>query len=285
MEQINLSVIRDDVRVKWDYIGEGVNGDYNENDPNDIELLRFRVSKRTCFDDAWTDVDDGSYCTCMPLGTAETVLLQALEIIMDNVYDNVTGGISIKKICENLSYINETLTFPSQDSCVIQFSYKGNTFQPLRNLNATESGLENIENRTDGFRKSIKIEGYSHSDFYEVATQNKAAVDLFLMNKTIIVIPHSNGFLKYDGSHPLHKGKLTYFSACCGKVVNSHKDNEKNGYVVKGTIAAAGDSYCSRCKRDVKRTGEVKKTPRNADIDKHGNWNYTLESININGGD
>jgi hypothetical protein len=279
MKEINLSIIRDDVRVEWDYIGEGISGDYNEDDPNDLELLRFHVSKRESFDDAWSDVDDGSYCTKMPLETEETVLLQALEIIMDNVYDNVTNGISIKKICENLSHIDESLSFPSQNGCVIQFSYKENTFQPIRNLNAAESAFENIEKRTSGYKKAIEVDGYSHSDFYKVATENKAAVDLFLMNSNVVVIPHSNGLLKYDESLPLHKGKLTYFSACCGKVVYSHKDDKKEGYVVEGTVAATGDTYCSRCKRDVKRTGEVKKTPRNADIDEHGNWDYKLESI------
>jgi len=99
------------------------------------------------------------------------------------------------------------------------------------------------------------------------------------MNKTVVVILHSNGFLKYDDSIPLYKGKLTYYSACCGKVIYSHKNEEKDGYTIKGPVAATGDTYCSRCKRDVKRTGEVKKTPRNADIDKHGNWEYKLESI------
>ena len=69
MDYINLNIIRDNVRVEWDYIGEGISGDYNGDNPEDIKLLRFRVSSRDGAEDIWTDVDDGSYCTCMPLDT------------------------------------------------------------------------------------------------------------------------------------------------------------------------------------------------------------------------
>jgi len=162
----------------------------------------------------------------------------------------------------------------------IQFTYKDSTFQSVRNLTAAESAFENIEKRTDGFKNLRAIDGYNYDDFYAVATENKAVVDLYLMNGTVVVIPHSNGLLKYDDSLALHKGKLTYFSACCGKIVYSHKAEAKEGYAIKGTIEASGDFYCSRCKRDVKRTGEAKKTPRNADIDKNGSWGYELVSIN-----
>jgi hypothetical protein len=270
VKQINLSLIRGNVRVEWRYIGEGISGDYNQDNPDNIEMLRFYVSKRDSANNIWIDVDDGSYCTCMPLGTAETVLQQALEIIMDNVYASVANGISIKKIGERLSHINETLALPSQDGSVIQFTYKDNTFQPVRNLTAAESAFENIEKRTDGFRRPITIDGYSHNDFYAIATENKAVVDLYLMNGTLVVLPHSIGLLNYDGSLALHKGKLTYFSACCGKIVYSHKAEAKDGYAIEGTVEATGDFYCSRCKRDVKRTGEVKKTPQLTDnISRH----------------
>jgi len=179
-----------------------------------------------------------------------------------------------------LSHVNETLDLPSQDGSTIQFIYKDNTFQPVRNLTAAESAFENIEKRTDGFRSPIAVDGYNYNDFYAVAKENKATVDLYLMNRKVLVIPHSNGLLKYDDSLALHKGKLTYFSACCGKIVYSHKAEAKEGYAIKGTIKATDDFYCSRCKRDVERTGEVKKTPRNDDIDKNGNWGYKLVSIN-----
>jgi hypothetical protein len=278
MHDINLRIIRDNVRVEWEYIGEGLNGEYNENDPEDAELLRFRVTKRDSADNEWTDVDDGSYCANMPLNTPDPVLLQALEIIMDNVYENVTTGLSIKKIGERLSHIDESLNIPPKDGGAVQFVFMGNTFQPLRDLTVIESGFENIEKRTNGFRNPIMIDGYTHKDFYEAAEANKAVADLFLMNGTYIVLPHNNGLLKYDETLRLYKDHLTYFTACCGKIVDSHKASEKAGYIVKGTVAHTGDTYCPRCKRDVTKTGEVKKTPRNDDIDKNEGWGYELVS-------
>ena len=276
MELINFSTIRDNVRIEWGYIGEGISGDYNENDPNDIELLRLYVTKRESAEDIWTDVDDGSYCTNMPLNTPDSVLLQALEIIMNHVFDAVINGESIKKIGERLSHIDESLTIPSPDGNIMQFIYKNNIFYPLRNLTKIESGFENIAKRTSGFMKSIVVDDYTHDDFYATAEANKAVTDLYLMNGLITVIPHSNGLLKYNEELKLYTSNLTYFSACCGKAVHSHKADEKDGYAVKGTVAHTGSTYCSRCKRDVKKTGEVKKTPRNDDIDKNGSWDYKL---------
>ena len=182
---------------------------------------------------------------------------------------------------ERLPHINETLPLPFQDGDAMQFVYKGNTFQPIRNLTAAESAFENIEKRTYGFTNPVVVDGYRHDDFYAVAKENKAVVDLYFMNGTVVIIPHSSGFLEYDSSLPLYKGKLTYFSACCGKIVNSHKVEVKDGNTIKGIVEATGDTYCPRCKRDVKRTGEVKKTPRNDDIDINGSWGYTLVSKNI----
>ena len=68
-----------------------------------------------------------------------------------------------------------------------------------------------------------------------------------------------------------------YFSACCGKRVDRHSVEEKRGYVVVGRVAAEGDYYCSRCKRDVTSTGNVKKSARNADISINGSWDYTFQ--------
>ena len=65
-----------------------------------------------------------------------------------------------------------------------------------------------------------------------------------------------------------------YYTACCGKYVDRHSEDAKTGYLVTGEISATGDNYCSRCKRDVKRTGNVKDTPRNADIAANGSWGY-----------
>jgi len=83
-------VIRGRVRVEWQGIGEGLSGDYDENDPDDVELLRFYTSVNTAQDGAepeWTDIQDGSYCTLFPEDTTPEQRQAALELIMGRVFD------------------------------------------------------------------------------------------------------------------------------------------------------------------------------------------------------
>jgi hypothetical protein len=73
------------------------------------------------------------------------------------------------------------------------------------------------------------------------------------------------------------------FTVCCGKPVESHTENlEKYKYFIEGPVPATGDTFCSRCKRDVTPSGNVIKTPRNADIDVNGNWKYETKKYNNN---
>jgi len=100
------TLIRGDVRVEWERLGEGVCGDYNPDDPDDIELLRFDVSHKDSETGEWLAVDDASYCTQVPVDTAPEVRQTLLRFIMDEVYEPVTDGHSIKKLCERLSWIS-----------------------------------------------------------------------------------------------------------------------------------------------------------------------------------
>ena len=102
-----MELIKGNVRVEWDSIGEGFNGDYNPDNPDDKELLRFYISKRDNGTGNWEDVADASYCTCFSADADDKMKMRALEIIMDRVYDYVISDISIKKICEELSYLSE----------------------------------------------------------------------------------------------------------------------------------------------------------------------------------
>jgi len=42
-----MNLIKNNIMVEWVELGEGLSGDYNPDDPKDIELLRFDI-KRTC---------------------------------------------------------------------------------------------------------------------------------------------------------------------------------------------------------------------------------------------
>ena len=49
------------VKVELEWIGEGLDGDYNPGDPNDVPLLRFCVYKK--INDQWEAIDT-SYNHC-----------------------------------------------------------------------------------------------------------------------------------------------------------------------------------------------------------------------------
>ena len=92
------------VKVEFDNLDEGHNGDYNPDDPDDVNLLRFSGSRWNI--DHWVAIDDSSYCTQMPAQTSKFVLMMALLHIMKKVGDEVRAGRSVKKICEQLSWIS-----------------------------------------------------------------------------------------------------------------------------------------------------------------------------------
>ena len=105
-----IELIRGDRKVEWVDIGEGWNGNYDPDDPDDTALLRFDVLELTniqgLFSDSpvmeWEVLDDASYCTQMPADSSDDILRQAAEIIMNATY----GKKNIKKICEELSWIS-----------------------------------------------------------------------------------------------------------------------------------------------------------------------------------
>lgn len=97
----------DKIRVELVNIGEGTCGDYNPNDPEDINLLRFDVYSKPSAD--WEAVDDASYCTQIPADASEEVLEKAVTAIFNeynDVAEHIFSGGSVKKMGEQLSRIS-----------------------------------------------------------------------------------------------------------------------------------------------------------------------------------
>lgn len=92
------------VRVDWVNLGEGQDGDFDESDPDDTNLLRFDVFRKE--GGRWTEVPDGSFCTRMPAQTERVVLKRALVHIMDRIHSDVVSSGRAKRACEHLSWIS-----------------------------------------------------------------------------------------------------------------------------------------------------------------------------------
>lgn len=101
-----LELIKDNVKICWINIGEGINGDYDENNPEDINLLRFDVY--VLEDGDWIAVDDASYCTNVPSNTGKEELEKLLETLMNEFYNVLHDDIhaSVKKLGERMSHIS-----------------------------------------------------------------------------------------------------------------------------------------------------------------------------------
>jgi hypothetical protein len=88
-----------DKRVTWEWIGEGNEGDYNPDDPDDEPLLRFSCSKYTG-DGEWEGMEDASYCTALPITTPRRYLAIAASIVLEAIDTNS----SYKRELEHLSW-------------------------------------------------------------------------------------------------------------------------------------------------------------------------------------
>jgi hypothetical protein len=89
------------VRVELSHVGEGHNGDYNPKDENDERLLRFSVLQK--IDGRWEEVRDSSYCSNLPFTAPQERIDAFLAHIMEKVYQPITEGKSVKRICEGLT--------------------------------------------------------------------------------------------------------------------------------------------------------------------------------------
>ena len=109
-----LSIHDDLIRVDWYDAGEGLFGDYNPENPNDIPLLRFDVYVMDPvlngeMDDGWREVEDASYCTNMPTTTPKDILVKGLSYLFKEYRDVINHfpvDVSVKKLGESLSWIS-----------------------------------------------------------------------------------------------------------------------------------------------------------------------------------
>lgn len=95
----DMELIRGNRKVGLYDIGEGWNGDYDPNDPNDEALLRFDIYELV--NGEWEPLPDASYCTAIPVSTHPATIRLALEIIMKETAERD----NVKKVAERLSWL------------------------------------------------------------------------------------------------------------------------------------------------------------------------------------
>lgn len=104
MSMTDLCVLAEDgVRVTLEDIGEGWDGDVAE---GETPLVRFTVERLAGSE--WEYVEDSSYCTTVKVTVPRTVLEKMAATIMQAVGDRVRRGESVKRVCEKLSWMQES---------------------------------------------------------------------------------------------------------------------------------------------------------------------------------
>lgn len=96
------TIIRNNVRIDWVNLNEGLDGDYDPENPEDKNLLRFNVHRFN--GNLWQEVEDASYCTLVEAKTERKKLVEHLIHFMDTIYDDVSAHGKAKRICESLSW-------------------------------------------------------------------------------------------------------------------------------------------------------------------------------------
>jgi hypothetical protein len=112
-----------EVMVELDWIGEGWEGDYCEDDPEDDPLLRYTIYRKYhanidpdkfenlcdgCGEEGeWVQVSDGSYCTQLNALLPEETLRKAAQYILNDIESDVRDLTRTKRRYEELSWISE----------------------------------------------------------------------------------------------------------------------------------------------------------------------------------
>lgn len=102
----NLVRERGPVRVAWVCLGEGYNGEYDSENPEDELLLRFDVAVKN--EDIGDFVTIESRCTCFTANAPAKDKDAALDVLMDCFYRAYTSDsyLSISSLANELSYIS-----------------------------------------------------------------------------------------------------------------------------------------------------------------------------------
>lgn len=102
--ELRMTLIKGNVRIDWTNIGEGVSGDFDPEDPEDENLLRFDLYRRQNRKAGWDELE--SYCTNTRADTPADQLHALLEILMDQFFEPASDNQSVRRAAQEMSWIS-----------------------------------------------------------------------------------------------------------------------------------------------------------------------------------
>lgn len=107
---VDIELTQEPFKVVLEYIGEGISGDYNPSNEEDVPLLRFSCFVKNLCDDTnninpdWQEISDASYCTQLSVNTPRHILFNAVGVILENLVDSYDSG-RVKRVVESMSWL------------------------------------------------------------------------------------------------------------------------------------------------------------------------------------
>ena len=89
-EEMEIVITNGDRTLEWEYIGEGLSGDYNPDDPDDYPHLRFSVYEGEGIERE--QLEHGSYCTRLHINTPQEILESFGRHILEDLIGDKDGG-------------------------------------------------------------------------------------------------------------------------------------------------------------------------------------------------
>ncbi|MBQ1735687.1 MAG: hypothetical protein II038_12615 [Lachnospiraceae bacterium] len=100
------AAIFQNVCVEFVNLDEGLNGDFDPNDPEDVNLLRFDAYVYE--DENWTGIEDASYCTLIPADTDPDILGRAAVHMAQKIAQAISDNTrSVKIVAGLLSWLSD----------------------------------------------------------------------------------------------------------------------------------------------------------------------------------
>jgi len=88
------------IKISFSWEGEGYYGDFDSNNPEDKKLYRFTIYKDF--------KEKESRCTQLVVGEDEHCLSQAISTILETTKSSLKRGKSIKKLSDELSWMDNS---------------------------------------------------------------------------------------------------------------------------------------------------------------------------------
>lgn len=92
-------------RLRWVRLGEGLWGEYNPEDPDDVELLRFELMKPDG-QQGWEYVKNGGYCTQFKVASPRVVQRAGLWVLAEKLGEDLIDDRQVRRTFEEASHIH-----------------------------------------------------------------------------------------------------------------------------------------------------------------------------------